>query len=329
MDPLLKNIDEIVTPPESEPTPPPESEPTPPPDIELPEVFPGAVYRLFNTDTGVHLYTADVAERDSIIQNLSNYNYEGVAYFTAQSDGGVPVYRFYEPNLDIYLYTASEAERDFILDNLPNHTLQGESFTVFESEVEGTVPVYRFFIPDSGAFFYTANEAERDAVESLPNYTFEGVAFYGFASESGTSPDPEPTPDPIIDPDPDPDLETPVSDLEDISGSQSLDGILETTDTPFTDGVTRAFSDDYLLNGISPGQQVAVGMESEEFDTYLEVFSIDSNNGVSLVTSNDDIEGTLNSALSFTVESDLNYVITAGGFSDTDLGVYTLTTDIL
>ena len=191
------------TPPET-PDPPPEDpgDDTPP---EIPEAVPGAVYRLFNVDTGVHLYTADVAERDSIILNLDNYEYEGIAYFTAQTDGGIPVYRFYEPNLDIYLYTASQAERNNIEDNLPNYTFQGESYTVFESQVGGTVPVYRFRT-DSGAFFYTANETEREnIVNNLPNFTFEGVAFYGYDENPGDNPNPDdPTPPPE-NPNPNPD----------------------------------------------------------------------------------------------------------------------------
>ena len=40
-----------------------------------------AIYRLFNTSTGVHLYTANILERNAVIQNLSNYVYEGVPSF--------------------------------------------------------------------------------------------------------------------------------------------------------------------------------------------------------------------------------------------------------
>ena len=85
------------------------------------------VYRFFNTSTGVHLYTIAEAERDAIIANLPNYNYEGITYYgyEEQREGTIPLYRFYNPVIDAHFYTPSEAERDSILENLPDYTLEG------------------------------------------------------------------------------------------------------------------------------------------------------------------------------------------------------------
>jgi len=155
-----------------------------------------AIYRLFNSSTGVHLYTANPAERDSVIQNLSNYQYEGVSYFAARSDEGIPVYRVYNPVVDGHFYTTDAAERDTIIQSDPNYVLEGEAFTAFTQQVEGTVPVYRFFISESGAYFYTSNEAERESIlANLPNYEFQQVAFYSFPLDADFTPLP-PAPEP-------------------------------------------------------------------------------------------------------------------------------------
>ncbi|MEM8831941.1 MAG: hypothetical protein AAGE96_21685 [Cyanobacteria bacterium P01_G01_bin.19] len=143
-----------------------------------------AIYRLFNTSTGVHLYTSSVIERNSVIANLSNYQYEGVSYFSADANQGVPVYRLYSPVVDGHFYTVSPTERDQILANFPEYVSEGEAFTAFADEASapaGTVPVYRFFVPDSGAYFYTVSDVERDSIiANLPNYTYQGIAYYSY-----------------------------------------------------------------------------------------------------------------------------------------------------
>ena len=63
-------------------------------------------------------------------------------------------------------------------------SLNGVKFHAYEAEVEGSIPVYRFFEPSLGVHFYTPNEAERDAVQaSLPNYEFEGIAYYALPAD--------------------------------------------------------------------------------------------------------------------------------------------------
>ena len=91
------------------------------------------VYRFFNTSTGVHLYTINEAERDSIIDNLPNYNFEGVAYYGYETEqpGTQALYRFYNPVIDAHFYTPSAAERDNVLDTLPDYQLEGDSGVTF------------------------------------------------------------------------------------------------------------------------------------------------------------------------------------------------------
>ena len=40
-----------------------------------------ALYRFYNTENGTHFYTTSEAERDAVIENLPNFNYEGIAYY--------------------------------------------------------------------------------------------------------------------------------------------------------------------------------------------------------------------------------------------------------
>ncbi|MEM8828686.1 MAG: S8 family serine peptidase [Cyanobacteria bacterium P01_G01_bin.19] len=91
------------------------------------------VYRFFNNDTGAHLYTISETERDTISSNLSNYSYEGVAYYGYQSErpGATPLYRFYNPIIDAHFYTPSSVERDYVIANLPDYQLESNEGIAF------------------------------------------------------------------------------------------------------------------------------------------------------------------------------------------------------
>ena len=145
------------------------------------------VYRFFRTDVGVHFYTASDLERDSILNNLPNYSYEGESYTSASETadpltGARPVYRFFNNDTGAHLYTMSEAERDSIAGNLPNYAYEGIAYYGYQSDRPGATPLYRFYNPIIDAHFYTPNLAERDTIlTNLPDYQLEnndGVAFY-------------------------------------------------------------------------------------------------------------------------------------------------------
>lgn len=93
------------------------------------------VYRFFNQDTGIHLYTADENEAAFVEENLSNYAAEGVPYYgyDTQVEGTVPLYRFYNESLDAHFYTPSAEERDeFLADSA--YQLEGEDGIAFYVE---------------------------------------------------------------------------------------------------------------------------------------------------------------------------------------------------
>ena len=156
------------------------------PSLDAPE---NTVFRFFN-EAGFHFYTVSTAERDYIINNLSNYQYEGGAYIAADpllaDPEIVPVYRLFNHDTGSHLYTTSQTEVDFIQANLPSLTFEGEVFYAYNSQVEGSIPIHRF-VADTGSHFYTPSSAERDFVEeNLDNYQYEGIAYYAYPFPSDT-----------------------------------------------------------------------------------------------------------------------------------------------
>lgn len=61
------------------------------------------IYRFFNTDTGVHFYTGDENERDSV-ENLDNFVFEGASYESVDPLSGqsTPVYRFLNEDTGVH-----------------------------------------------------------------------------------------------------------------------------------------------------------------------------------------------------------------------------------
>lgn len=146
------------------------------------------VYRFFNVDTGFHFYTASASERDSVMQNLPQFHYEGEAFNAAGSPatGTTPVYRFFHKGLGNHFYTASESERNSIMNTLSQiYSYEGTSYYAFEGNspsapAAGTTAVYRFFNYQRGSHFFTASSSERDSVITNLSGTFryEGIGYY-------------------------------------------------------------------------------------------------------------------------------------------------------
>ncbi|MCC0178370.1 spondin domain-containing protein [Waterburya agarophytonicola K14] len=112
----------------------------------------------------------------------------------APEDDDVEVYRFFNNDLQLEFYTANEFERDYLVENFPQYQLQGVSFIAADEPVEGedisgVDPVYRFFNTSTGVHLYTTSDIEKDAAIENSNYSFEGIAYYGYESEQeGTVP---------------------------------------------------------------------------------------------------------------------------------------------
>lgn len=141
------------------------------------------VFRFYNEKTGVHFYTASMAERDSVIQNLPQFKYEGNAFDVSTNPGagaGVEVFRFYNVKTGTHFYTASTAERDTVKSTLAEFSYEGAAYQGFSDDGGGThQALYRFYNTQTGAHFYTASDTEMaTTVQNLPQYKYEGIAYY-------------------------------------------------------------------------------------------------------------------------------------------------------
>jgi len=140
------------------------------------------VYRFYNVRTGTHFYTADVAERNSVINTLGwLYLYEGPAYEVNQGSpsNSNPLYRFYNLRTGTHFYTADLAEANHIIATMAStFHFDGPAYNVSASR-EYSRPVWRFYNYVAGTHFYTADAAERANVQTnlYHLYQYEGPAF--------------------------------------------------------------------------------------------------------------------------------------------------------
>ncbi len=136
----------------------------------------GTMYRLFNENSGEHLYTADAGEAQYLTD--IDWNYEGHAWL-APTQSSVPVYRLYNPATGEHHYTKDEGERDY-LDGIGWNY---ESIAFYSDDNKG-VPMYRLFNPNAtgakqaGAHHYTKDEGERDYLIAT-GWNYEGISWYG------------------------------------------------------------------------------------------------------------------------------------------------------
>lgn len=91
------------------------------------------VYRFYNTNTGVHFYTASEDEKTQV-ESLPGFNFEGTSYVAYESSTSatetMPLYRFYNTQTGTHFYTVDEAEKDSIVANLPQYNFEGVAYYV-------------------------------------------------------------------------------------------------------------------------------------------------------------------------------------------------------
>ncbi|MDR1606486.1 MAG: hypothetical protein LBS41_05175 [Streptococcaceae bacterium] len=128
-----------------------------------------AIYRVYNLNSGEHVYTLNRFERD-FLKSLG-WRDEGIGWDTP--DHGIPVYRVYNPNSGEHFYTVNSHERD----NLRREGWRDEGIG-WQTENKGK-SVYRLYNPNKdGKHHYTVNSNERDALKKL-GWLDEGVSWYG------------------------------------------------------------------------------------------------------------------------------------------------------
>lgn len=141
----------------------------------------GVVHRFYNTEKGVHFYTASNAEANSVRDTLPQYEHEGLSFRVSPSSapGSTDVFRFFNKQIGYHFYTASKFERDQIINTLHQFDYEGVGYKAYSSDRGPQEELYRFFNTQTGAHFFTTSETERDQVlTTLPQFRYEGIAFY-------------------------------------------------------------------------------------------------------------------------------------------------------
>ena len=148
--------------------------------VAVPDVVEGAIYRFYNEETGVHFLTTSSDERDTIINSMPTFQYEGVAFTTSASQGdGMAIYRFYNPETRAHFYTADPNERDLVQTEWPVFQYEGVAFHAYQDGGAGKQGVHRLYNSESGAHFYTADTSEaQDALTNWSAFRYEGIAYY-------------------------------------------------------------------------------------------------------------------------------------------------------
>ncbi|MFP8777804.1 DUF1566 domain-containing protein [Hydrogenophaga sp. RWCD_12] len=140
------------------------------------------VYRLYNTRTTAHFYTASQTELDTILATMPQFRLDGVAFQAAASysPGLSPVYRFFNNQTGVHFYTISEVEKNNILATMPQFVLEGTAYHASLVSGQGLTPLYRFYMPSRGFHFYTASETEKNNIQAnlSGTYTYEGIGYY-------------------------------------------------------------------------------------------------------------------------------------------------------
>lgn len=128
------------------------------------------VYRLYNPNDGLHHYTADSAERESLV--ALGWNDEHVIFY-ANNNSGAPVYRLYNPNDSNHFWTMNPREYDYLVSIGWN----GEHQAWYAAD-ESSQPIYRLYNPHSGEHFYTDDANERTHLSDI-GWQDENIAWYG------------------------------------------------------------------------------------------------------------------------------------------------------
>ncbi len=129
------------------------------------------MFRLYNPNTGDHLFTTNKTEKTSLVK--AGWKDEGVAWKV--DDDRTPVYRLYNSfNNGDHMYTASLDECNSLIKL--GWDYEGIVDYAAKNKDDG-VPVYRLYNDKGGNHMFTTNETEK---KSLLNngWKDEGVAWY-------------------------------------------------------------------------------------------------------------------------------------------------------
>lgn len=131
-----------------------------------------SVFRLYNPNTGEHLYTVSSYEYDSVAK--AGWRKEGIVWNAPTK--GQAVYRLYNPNTGEHFYTLSSYEYN----SVAKDGWRKEGIGFYSDSSKG-VPIYRAFNSNTtgpGSHLYTSSSYEYNSIVKL-GWHKEGIAFYG------------------------------------------------------------------------------------------------------------------------------------------------------
>ena len=132
------------------------------------------VYRLFNTRTGEHFYTASTTERSQYLK-VGTWRSEGVAWY-APRKSSEPIYRLSNPNNgNEHHYTKSLKEKDWLVGLGWRYDC-----IAWYSDTDKLVPIYRHYHPiqRTGNHHYTTSKGESNHIVKYEGWKYEGISFY-------------------------------------------------------------------------------------------------------------------------------------------------------
>lgn len=128
----------------------------------------GEVFRLYNPNSGEHLFTTNENEKFELT-NIG-WNDEGAAWKFPPTPS--IVYRMYNPNNGGHMYTTNFNEADGLFND--GWSYEGANFS---SSSEGGIPVYRLYNPNDGRHHFTTSATEKSSLISI-GWNDEGIGFY-------------------------------------------------------------------------------------------------------------------------------------------------------
>ncbi len=133
------------------------------------------VYRLYNPNSGEHLFTVKSTDKDYLYS--IGWNYEGIGWIAPSS--GNPVYRLYNPYSGEHLYTKDLSDKNWLIDAGWND--EGTAFYTNDGKGRCETGVYRLYNPYSGgsagAHMFTTDSKQKDELVSL-GWNYEKIGFY-------------------------------------------------------------------------------------------------------------------------------------------------------
>lgn len=152
---------------------------TPSPTATPKPVATQEMYRLYNPNSGEHLYTA--VKTEAVKLRNAGWNYEGIGWYAPVSSK-TPVYRLYNKNAGDHHYTVYAAERD----NLVKAGWQYEGIGWYSDDSK-SVPLYRAYNKKArtGSHNYTTNSGEQQNLVKN-GWRDEGIGWYAVSAGRGS-----------------------------------------------------------------------------------------------------------------------------------------------